>query len=179
MKKLLIAFMSITLFIGCTDLSNTPIKKTEDFLSRYQTLDNAVLTDLDEVILQDTTMNEEQKKDYKDIMKKHYQNLTYEVKDEVINGDDALVTVEITVTDFKKIMDETSAYMNQNIEEFYDDSGNYSVVIFTDYRLSKLKDAKEEVKYTIDFLLTKVNNQWQINELTQDVYDKINGLYDY
>ena len=142
-------------------------------------MDNSVLTDLNNVLKEDTTMSENQKTVYRDIMKKHYQNLAYEIKDEKLDGDDAVVTVEITVTDFKKIMDETSAYLQEHMEEFYDDTGNYSVIKFTDYRLAKLKEAKEKVKYTIDLSLTKENNEWKMDKLDQATYDKINGIYNY
>ena len=73
MKKIIYLVLSILFLsvIGCTNLSNTPTKKTEEFLKNYQTLDNSVLTDLNEVVDNDTTLNERQKTMYKDIMKKH------------------------------------------------------------------------------------------------------------
>ena len=70
MKKLIGIGLCI-LLCGCNDLSNTPTKKTEEFLKKYQSLDNSVLTDLDNVLNEDTTLNESQKVMYEDIMKKH------------------------------------------------------------------------------------------------------------
>ena len=178
MKKLIGIGLCI-LLCGCNDLSNTPTKKTEEFLKKYQSLDSSVLTDLDNVLNEDTTLNESQKIMYKDIMKKHYQNLSYEIKNETIDGDEAIVTVEISVTDFKKVLDEANNYMNNNMEEFYDENGNYSISKFNDYKLNKLKDAKDKVRYTLEISLSKVNDEWQVNTQNQITYDKINGIFNY
>ena len=178
MKKLIGIGLCI-LLCGCNDLSNTPTKKTEEFLKKYQSLDSSVLTDLDNVLNEDTTLNENQKVMYEDIMKKHYQNLSYEIKNETIDGDEAIVTVEISVTDFKKVLDEANNYMNNNMEEFYDENGNYSISKFNDYKLNKLKDAKDKVRYTLEISLSKVNDEWQVNTQNQITYDKINGIFNY
>ena len=178
MKKLIGIGLCI-LLCGCNDLSNTPTKKTEEFLKKYQSLDSSVLTDLDNVLNEDTTLNESQKVMYEDIMKKHYQNLVYEIKEETIDGDEAVVTVEISVTDFKKVLDEANNYMNNNMEEFNDENGNYSVSKFNDYKLNKLKDAKDKVRYTLEISLTRVNDEWTVDTQDQMTYDKINGVYNY
>ena len=174
MKKLVL-LLSLFL-IGC-ELSNTPTKKTEEFLKKYQVLDSAVVTDLDEVVNEDTTLNESQKIMYKDIMKKHYQNLSYQIKDEIVDGNEAVVVVEISVTDFKKVLEETNNYLNNNKEEFDDENGNYSIVKFNDYKLNKLKEAKDKIVYTIEIKLTKESDNWKVNNLSQTDYDKINGVY--
>ena len=176
MKKFLWLFF-ILLATGCGDLSNTPTKRVEEFLRKYQMLDSDVLYDLDNTISQDTTLTSEQAKTYRDIMKNHYQKLTYEIKDDKIDGDRAQVTVEITVTDLRNILSDASAYMNTHISEFYDETGVYSVTKYNDYRLEKLKTAKEKVQYTIYFNLNKVNKKWQLDNLDQITYDKINGIY--
>lgn len=178
MKKILF-ILSILLLVGCKDLSNTPTKQTEAFFKKYQSLDNAVLSDLNDVLANDTTMNESQKEQYRDIMKKHYQNLVYEVKDATENGDEAIVVVEITVTDFNKVLDEASSYLLQNPNEFNDEFGNYSVVKYNDYQISKLKEAKEKVKYTLNISLTKKDGKWQVDKQEQSTLDKINGTYNY
>ena len=177
MKKLVFLFL-ILFLIGCSDLSNTPTKKTEEFLKKYQTLDSSVISDLNNVV-NESDLNETQRSMYIDIMKKHYQNLSYEIKDETIDGDEAVVTVEIAVTDFKKVLDEANNYMNNNKEEFYDENGEYSVVKFNDYKLSKLKEAKDRIRYTIEIKLTKINEDWTVDKLDSKTYDKINGVYNY
>ena len=176
MKKLVL-LLSLFL-IGCSDLSNTPTKKAEEFLKKYQTLDESVISDLNNVV-NESDLNETQRSMYIDIMKKHYQNLSYEIKDETIDGDEAVVTVEIAVTDFKKVLDEANNYMNNNKEEFNDENGEYSVVKFNDYKLNKLKEFKHKIRYTIEIKLTKINEDWTVDKLDSKTYDKINGVYNY
>ena len=175
MKKLV--FLLSLFLIGCSDLSNTPTKKAEEFLKKYQTLDNSVISDLNNVV-NESDLNETQRSMYIDIMKKHYQNLSYEIKDETMDGDEAVVTVEIAVTDFKRVLDDTNNYMNDNKEQFYE-NGEYSVSKFNDYKLEKLKEAKEKVRYTIEIKLIKINDKWSVDKLDSETYDKINGVYDY
>lgn len=179
MKKILYILIALIVVTGCTSLSNTPTKKAEEFLKKYQTLDNEVVTDLNEIVNQENTFNSTQKEEYIKIMKKHYQNLSYEIKEDTINGDEAIVTAEITVTDLKRVLDEASVYLTEHAEEFNDDFGNYSISKYVDYRLEQLKDASEKVKYTISIPLVKVNDTWQVSELDQTTLDKINGVYNY
>ena len=176
MKKLVYILFLFLLF-GCNDLSNTPTKKTEEFLKKYQTLDESVINDLENVV-NESDLNDEQKTIYIDIMKKQYQSLSYEVKDETLNGDEAITAVEISVIDFKKVLDEANDYLKNNEEEFYD-NGEYSIVKFNDYKLNKLKQAKDKVRYTIEIKLTKINDKWTVDNLSNETYDKINGVYNY
>ncbi len=179
MRKIIYILVSMFLITGCTNLSNTPTKKTEEFFKKYQTLDNEVIEDLNRVIEEELTFSKEQKDKYRDILKKHYQNITYEIKDDQITGDDAKVTVDIEVTDFNKALDEADNYLKEHGEEFSDDFGNYSLSKYIDYRLDKLKDAKEKVKYTIDIYLTKKDDMWHVNTPDNETLDKINGVYNY
>lgn len=179
MKKIILGLLSMVLLVGCTDLSNTPTKKVEAFLKKYQALDHNVLTDLDGVIAAEGIFNENQKKEYRDIMKKHYQNLTYDIKGETIDGDNAVVTVEITVTDFKKILEEANRYRDEHPEEFQDESGVRDASKFIDYRLKKMKEAKDSITYTLYISLTKTNDTWNLDKLDNTTYDKINGVYNY
>ena len=126
MKKLLLCFsciMVIVLLSGCS-MDNTPTKKVENFLDSYRNQDENVLTQLNEMVDSDTLMNDDQKTTYTDIMKKQYEDLTYEIKDEVINGDTATVTAEIEVYDYYKINQEAQDYYNSNPDEFSDDTTN-------------------------------------------------------
>ena len=181
MKKILGLLGIVLLMAGCdlSAMTNTPTKQVEIFLNKYQTLDNGVLSDLDNVIADEDYLTEEQRDKYRDIMKKHYQNLTYNIKDEVIDGDIATVTVEIEVTDYSKIMTDANTYLEQNPSEFNDVSGAYDAVKFVDYRLDKLEDVKGTVKYTLDLTLNKIDDKWQLNPLNPTDQDKINGMYTY
>lgn len=181
MKKFLLNLclvISIVLLSGC-DMDNTPTKKVENYLNNYKTLNNDVLTQLDDIVNQDTIMTAEQKNNYKDILKRQYQNLIYEIKDEVVNGDTATVTVEIEVYDYYKSNKENDIYYTTSPDEFKDENGNIVESKYIDYRLSKLKTYNDRVKYTIDFYLKKVDNTWILQDISEDARQKIHGLYAY
>ena len=165
MKKLLYLIISL-LFIGCSNISNTPTNKVEDFFSKYQMLDSEVITELENSINSDVNLNEEDKKEYINIMKNHYQNLKYEIKDEVIDGDTATVTVLIEVLDYSKIL----------YGEEYD---NNDLKVINKERLKKMKDNKEKVYYTLEINLSLIDKEWRINDLSDTDYLKISGLYGY
>ena len=181
MKKILGLFVASLLLTGCEtgELLNTPTKKVEMFLGNYQTLNSNVIEQLDDVIENETTFDETQKQTYRDIMEKHYKNLTYEIKDEKIDGDIATVTAEIEVTDYTKVMTDAEQYKNDNPNEFNNNEGTYDESLFTNYRLENLKNAKDKVKYTIDFTLTKNDDEWELDPLTNEQEAKIHGLYTY
>ena len=42
-----------------------------------------------------------------------------------------------------------------------------------------MKDNKEKVKYTIDFHLTKKNEEWKLDDLSKTDEQKIQGIYQY
>lgn len=212
MKKILLCFsciIAIVLLSGCS-MDNTPTKKVEKFLDNYKNQDETVLTQLKEMVDSDTLMDETQKTTYSDIMKKQYKDLTYDIKDEVIDGDTATVTAEIEVYDYYKINQDAQTYYNNNPNEFKDDNNDNNNGLagdivegakdavdavtdkaedaveavtgdskFVEYRLGKLKDAKDRVKYTIDFTLTKVDNVWTLNDIDDTTRQKIHGLYEH
>ena len=224
MKKILLCFsciMAIVLLSGCT-MDNTPTKKVENFLDNYKNQDETVLTQLKEMVDTDPLMDETQKGTYTDIMKKQYEDLTYDIKDEVINCDTATVTAEIEVYDYYKINQDAQTYYNNNPNEFNNkndnnnnnnDNNNNNGIVgdvvegakdvvegvtdaaedaadavtdaatgeskFVEYRLGKLKDAKDRVKYTIDFTLTKVDDVWTLNDIDDTTRQKIHGLYEH
>lgn len=181
MKKFLGIIGTLLLMTGCSlgaDMENTPTKKVEAMLSKYQTLDSNVLTELDSVVDEEVLFDDEQRNEYKEIMKKHYQDLTYEIKDETIDGDSAVVTVEIEVNDYSKVMANADQYLEDNREEFYNEENEYDEGLFTKYRLDQLKSNNERVKYTLELSLNKVDGEWKLNELSESDRSKINGMYE-
>lgn len=168
MRKILVILLF--LLTGCTnELANTPIKKVEQFFLKYQSLDNDVLKQLDNVVDNDLTLTKKQKEKYKEIMKNHYRTLKYDIKDEVIDGDNATVTVQIEVTDYSKKLKE----LNKEKNKFKTEEE------FNDYRLNRLQNLDERVKYTIDLTLTKIDNIWTLDHISDDIKDKIEGIYAY
>ena len=175
MKKLLV-ILSIFLMVGC-ELNNTPTKKVEQFLSNYQVLHKDVISDLDGMINK-TNYTSEQKERYKELMKKQYKSLIYEIKEETIDGNNAYVTVQIEVFNFGKRLAEAENYLNDHRDDFTD-NGVYNESKFLSYQLDELEKEKERVKYTLTFSLTKQDGKWEINDLTEAMEDKINGIYIY
>ena len=167
MKKFF-TFLTVSLILtGCSigeDMSNTPTKRVEEYLNNYQTLDSNVLAKLDAIVNNEEVFDEDQKITYRDILKKHYQDLTYTIKEETVNGDKATVETEIEVTDYTKALKEAESYRTTNESEFLDDNEEFNETKFNSYRLELIKDSKERVKYTIYFSLTKENDEWVKDE---------------
>lgn len=179
MKKIFITLITIILLTGCNTLDNTPTKQVEVFLNKYQTLDKEVLNDLDSAVAEEMNFNTAQREKYKNMMKKHYQNITYEIKDTQEDGDEATVTVEIEVTDYSKTIASTNLYLQANRNEFLDEDGEYDNTKFNNYRLEELSKVKDKVKYTLELTLTKNDDKWELNPISGITEDKIHGIYQY
>lgn len=181
MKRLIIILFLLIMSVGCgmKQMVNTPTKQVEIFLNKYQSLDKDVLNDLDRSTSLDPNFNNTQRETYKDLMKKHYRALRYEIKDEVVDGDKAIVTVEIEVTDYSKTMRDAELYYEENAEEFQDENGISNLLKFSEYRLNQLVDVKDKVKYTLDLSLTKHDNTWKVDQINTIDEEKIQGIYMY
>lgn len=177
-KKIIILVSLLVVLVGCTITGSTtsPKRAVEDLFGKYQSLDNDVTKQLDDVIAGET-LTADQKSDYEELLRKQYQNLTYTIKDEVIDGDTAVVTVEIEVYDFGKTNKETEAYAAENEDKFMDESNAISDNLYQDYKLNKLKSVTDRVKYTLDLSLTKKDDKWKLDELSDMERQKIHGLY--
>ena len=153
MKKIIALSILAILMCGCSltkDLDNTPTKKVEALLNRYQTLDNSVLDDLNDVVNGDLSFDEGQRETYKDIIKSNYQKMTYEIKNAEEDGEEAIVTAEIEVINYTTILTDIKNYLKEFPEEF-EENGEYSESKYNDYRLEQLKNAKEKVKFSAYF----------------------------
>jgi len=182
MKKII--FFIIGVFIisltGCnTNINNTPTKKVEEFLTKYQTLDAEVIKDLDKVIEEEEKFNTINRDKYRELIKKQYKDLTYLIKDETIDGDKAIVEVEITVKDYKRVMDESEIYRDNNISLFTDELGNYKETMYIEYVIEQLENAEDTVKYTLELGVTKNDKKWELDQIDDETEDKILGIYNY
>ena len=181
MKKILGILGILLLLNGCSfgNIDNTPTKKVEEYLNNYQTLDLKVLDSLDEIVNDKVEFTEEQKSKYRDILKKHYQNLVYKIKEETVNGDKATVEVEIEVNDYTKVLREVDSYRNTYESEFLSNNGVFDEVKFNDYKLKMLENNKDRVKYTLYLTTTKQDDKWILDDLTATEEEKILGIYPY
>ena len=156
---------------------NTPTKRVETMLNNYITLDKKVLDDLDETMLSETVMTESQKNSYREVIKKLYQNLSYEIKDETIDGDLATVEVEIETYNYKKVIDDANTYLQNNQSEFLTSENTIDIEKFNDYKLENLKNAKDKTTYTLNLTLKKIDDKWVLDDLTDTEISKIHGMY--
>lgn len=179
MKKI-ITILSIIIITGCNtfDISNTPTKKVEEYLNKFQINDEDVLKDLDNVINKKTTLDETNKKEYRELIKKQYKDMQYKIKEEKEDGNKATVIAEITVKDYTKIINEAENYKKNNIQEFYENN-EYNDNLYKKYLLQQLKKAKDKITYQLEFSLNKQNKKWQIEPITEEIEDKILGIYKY
>ena len=176
-KKILLVFslfiLSLSLF-GCS-MESTPSKRVEKLLMNYQNNDNAIMSELDDY-LNTLTIDDAYYEDYKKVYLRQYQDLKYEIKDETIDGDNAVVTAQIDVYDYYKVENDVNNYIADNSTEF-NNNGLFDSVKAMKYRMDELNKTDERVQYTIDFSLTKVNDEWTINNLTDETLEKIHGTY--
>lgn len=168
MKKILSIFIFLVLLVGCS-LSNSPTSKVEDLLSKYQRLDSDIKSGIEEVLNKET-LTEKQKDRYRDLIEKQYKNLTYQIKDEKIDGDIATITTEIEVMDYRMAINETTTY--------YEGNNDYTIEEYNNTKLDNLEKVKDKVTYTIDFIVNKDSNgNWVLAPLSNETIKKIQGMY--
>lgn len=177
MKKILLIITGILLLSsGCMNM-NTPTNKVETLLNKYNNNDEAIVLELRDY-LDGFSYDDDKKKKYEDIYLKQFKDLTYEVKDEQIDGDEATVTVQISVYDYYKSEQDSNGYLMEHKEEFYKDDV-YDKTLFEDYKLEQLSKVDDRIDYTIDFTLTKIDDEWQVDALSDEQLQKIHGIYAY
>lgn len=176
MKKILSILLIVFVLVGC-NMMNTPTKKVEEFLMSYQTLSDDAVSDL-ELSSEMENLSSTNKITYMDVMQRNYKNLKYEITNEDVNGDEATVTAKITVYDLYKVMKESNDYLTDNSTEF-EINGVYDQNKYREYELDQMLKTNYTVDYTISFNLSKVDDEWVLNEPDNVVKEKIHGVYNY
>ena len=196
--KIIFIGLLLLLVAGCSNSMSTPTNKVEEFLGKYQSMDEDVLVQLDQVIDKDDTMNDDQKDKYKALMEKQYQNLSYKIENEDIEGDRATVDVEIEVLDYATTISKAQEYYNghkDEIEDKYkekkedndnalddaiDDIGEAveESAAYINYKLEELETANDTVTYTMTFYLTKEDGEWVLQDISDLDRKKLHGLYE-
>ena len=159
------------LVTGCNDMMNTPTRRVEEFLGKYQAIDSSVLTELDSVV-DESDYSDEYKEEYKELMIKQYQNLSYKIKNEQTDGDNATVIVEIEVFDYNNALNEASDYIEEHPEEFEEEED------IEHYKINAMKEVTDKASYTINFSLVKDNKKWVLEKISDSDLEKIHGLYE-
>lgn len=179
MKKYVLAIVMAVLFLcGCDSMMNTPTKRVEEFLNKYQKQDSQILTQLDSAISNGNyTFTDTQMGDYKDLMKNQYKNLTYTIKEEIVDGNNATVTVEIEVYDYNSAITQAEQYYISNADEFKNQAGELDNEKYMNYKIQKMKEIKDRIKYTLNLTLTKEDKKWVLNDISEMDRQKIHGMY--
>lgn len=163
MKKKILVIIGIFLMIltGC-ELGNTPTSKVEDLLSRYQMLDDSIAISYVD-LANDTDIDNDMKERYEALIRKQYQNLSYEIKEESIDGNIATITVEIEVIDYASILEK---YDKENLDD------NYHETV-----LKAMEDTTEKATYTIEFITNKdKEGDWKLEPLNTLQHKKMLGI---
>ena len=204
MKKIILPLIVILLSACTLGGAMTPKQKVSEFLDKYKNQDQSILSQLEEVINNEYT-NTNYRDRYKKLMTNQYKNLEYEIKNEVVEDDNAVVEVEITVYDYGTAIRNANDYLNSNQGEFMtsptieitdandetskDTENNvtnstdnnvtstYDQDKFIDYKLTQMENVTNTIKYTIQFTLSKVNNEWQMDALSNTDMEKLHGIY--
>lgn len=177
MKKKIILislFMLCFILTGCS-LNNTPKAKVETLLMKYQKNSDSVMSELDDY-LNTLNIKDDAHEEYKKVYTKQYSDLTYNIKDEMIDGDTATVTTQIEVYDYYNIDNDATKYVSDNPDKF-STNNVYDSKKVLEYKIDKLTNAKDRVTYTVVFNLTKVDNEWKVDNLSNEDLEKIHGIY--
>ena len=162
MKKIYVLIISFIFIVTGCSLSNNPNSKVEELLGKYQGLDDSIIIS-PSVLANDNNLSSDLEKDYSKLIRKQYQNMAYEIKDTKEDGDKAVVTTEIEVVNYKKVINNMTGEVS---DEFHKKL------------INNLENTHDKVTYTIDFNLTKNSNgKWEVDALTNDMENKLLGIY--
>lgn len=176
MKKIIIVFIMLLSFTGCS-LSNTPKSKVESYLNNYNSLGEDVIADMESKVAEEN-LSKENRNIYKKVLTRQYEDLKYEIKDEVIDGDNATVTVKLTVYDLYKSTQNSLVYLNNNQNEFFENNA-FSDELYNKYKLNEMLKMNDTIDYEVKFNLNKKDNEWILENPDRATLEKMHGLYNY
>lgn len=159
MKKFIVALMVILLSACTLGTAVTPRQKVSEFLDKYKNENTDIISQLEETINSDIT-DEDHRSRYKTLMVNQYKNMEYEIKDEIIEDDNAVVEVEITVYDYASAIKNSNTYLNEHLDEFKREA----------------KETVNEIGEKVEEAADKVKEE--INEATNNTDNTTNSDYD-
>lgn len=183
MKKILYIISTMLLFLitGC-NMNKTPSQAVEKLMSKYQSMDSKIIDQLDTIVSSDITMTNDQQLKYKKLMERQYQNMTYKITKEEINGNNAEVYIEVEVYDYNNSIKKSRKYYEEHKNEFKNDNDQQLDGVlsgkFIDYKLNELENVSERIYYEIKFELEKKDKEWHVKDLSDNDIEKIHGLYE-
>ena len=172
---LLVIVISVFIF-GCS-FNLSPRERVEELLNKYIKNDREIMKELN-IYIKKQELNEYQKELYKEVILDEYSNLKYEIKRESIKKDKAEVKVRLKVKDLYKIENESIKYLYDHPKEFLTE-GKFNQNKFLNYKLNQMKERNDLINYIVKFKLTRKNDVWFINKLSDETIKKIHGMYEY
>ena len=177
-KTILLIFIMVFGISGCSIQKNTAKASIEQYFNNYNELSNDVINDLN-VVVEQENLTVSQKELYKQVLKRQYQNLKYNIIDEYYNGNISKVSVNIEVYDLFKAQKQAGEYLKRNIYNFYDAKGNYDNNKYIDYKFNLMNTINDRVQYNLEINLIRERDTWIIKEITSEDLEKIHGIYNY
>lgn len=175
----LLVLLIIAVFVGFIRSrvsSTSPVGMTESYLKKYQKEDKSLTSKITYPFSDKLNSNQEQR--YKEIIKKQYRNIKYNISDEYVGDIDANITVEITVVDLKSEYEKANSYVLAHKDNYLNPEGNLDDEKVTNYKLEKLEKAIDKIDYSIVINYYKNDkNQWVMSELSSSDLEKINGTF--
>ena len=172
MKKIFKVILLSLMLTACS-MSNTPKSKVEIYLNQFNSLSENVKKDLETSVASEN-LSDSNKDIYRKVLERQYENIKYTIKDEQINGDNATVTVQITVYDFYKSNKNAETYYDEHTDEFMTSNGTtIDIEKYNKYRLDEMLKMNETVDYEIKFYLNKEDVEWVIQNPDRTTLEKI------
>ena len=177
LKKLFVLLISISLLVGCSFM-NGPRESVDKLFKKYQALDEDVMEDLELASENSIFTNDEQRKSYSSLMEKQFSDMKYEITNEEIDGEEAIVTVNINVYDYYKAQKEADDYLILHRSEFVTND-IFDSAKFLEYKIKKMMDTTDRIEYTVKVNLNKKDKEWVVDEFDTITLKKIHGTYNY
>lgn len=171
----MISLIMVFTILGCS-ITLTPKQTAEELLNKYIKNDSAIMKELDAYV-EKQDLNPKQKELYREVLQNEYSSMKYTIKDETIKGNKAVVKANLKVKNLYKIEKEAVEYLHNNPKEFLTE-GKFNQNKFLNYKLNQMLNRDDLTSYSIDINMTKKNNIWLINKLSDETIKKIHGLYE-
>ena len=172
----------VIIFIGLIILitrsrskSSSPAGITKEYFEKYKKEDKDIVNNITYEFSDE--LSNDQLKRYKEIIKKQYRTLGYNIIDEIKGENDCTITVEFTIKDLKSTYEKANTYIEAHRDKFTKD-GEFSNKMAIDYKLEQMEKAVDIVEYKIliDFYKDD-KNKWNMRDLSSTDLKKIAGVF--
>ena len=177
MKKILLTFLTCILLCAC-DMIDSPTMKVQQYLNDFNNLNETVVEDMESSIIEEN-LSSDNTSIYREVLTRQYKDLRYEIVDETINDDKATVKAKVTVYDLYNSNKQSETYMNEHQDEFMDTENVFDQESYMKYRLDEMLKTTNTITHEVTFNLTKIEDEWVIDDIDRETLEKIHGLYDY